>query len=77
MKKDVLGFAQQQENGTHRLGYRLIDERNVIDAELNRKRGTLAENLMKDIIKYVPHFTPSTPQDGVRSQHSMRKTHFD
>ena len=73
MLKHVFGFAKHQWNCIYRLGYNLTLTRNKEDAVLN-KTEAIAEAIIDRIRWYVPHYTPSIPQQFVLSKQTLSKT---
>ena len=69
MLKDVFGFAEHQEKATHGLGYKLTLTINEDDAVLDKAAGIADAGIKIDHIHwYVPHCTPSIPQQGILSK---------
>ena len=63
---DVFDFAEHQEKGTYDFGYRKLVTKKCNVAALNKAPGVAdAENIMSSIDLYVPHYTPSTSQQGI------------
>ena len=66
MLKDIFGFVQHQEKGTHGLGYKLTLTRNSDNAVLNKANATNnAKIKLNSIDWYVPHYTPSLAQEKI------------
>ena len=58
--KDIFGFAEHQEKGTYRLGYKLTLTRNTDNAVLN-KDNAVANGWVRinSLNWYIPHFSPN------------------
>ena len=58
--KDIFGFAENQENGTHGLGYKLTLTRNTDNAVLNKTATTNNAKVKINILDwYMPHYSPN------------------
>ena len=73
--KDILGFAEYQEEATYGLGYKLTLTRNSDNAVLNKgnaiKNGKIKINAKE---WYVPHYTLSMQQQNILSKQILNKT---
>ena len=59
MLKDVLGFAEHQENATYGLGFKLTLTTNKVDAVIEKAAGFAgARNKFDHIHWHVPHYIP-------------------
>ena len=68
MLKDVFGFAEHQEKATYGLSYKITSTMNINAAALNKGAGsTDAKIVIDEIHWYVPHYTPSIPQQALIS----------
>ena len=75
MLKDVFGFAEHQEKASYGLGYKLTLTRSKDGAVLDKAPGiTDAGIKLVNIQWYVPHYTPSIPQQGILSKQILSKT---
>ena len=73
--KDVFGFAEYQEKGTHGLGYKLTLTRNTDNAVLNKANAiNLGKIKINALEWYVPHYTPSIQQQSILSKQILKKT---
>ena len=74
MLKDFFSFAEQQEEATYGLGYKLTVTRNKGDA-VSDKTESIADTRIKidHIHWYVPHYTPFIQQQGILSEQNIRK----
>ena len=72
--KDLFGSVEHQEKATYGLGYKLTLPRNSDNYVLNKD---IATNIGKiKVIAtewYVPHYTPSIPQQAILSNRILRK----
>ena len=75
MLKDAFGFAEHQEKATYGIGYKLTLPRNNDEAVIDKVAG-IAEARIKihHIHWYVPHYTPSMQQQGIKSEELLNKT---
>ena len=72
--KDIFGFAEHQEKATYGLGYELTLTRNSDNAVLNKDNSTnIGKIKINAIERYVPHYSPSTPQQAILSQQISSK----
>ena len=75
MLKDVFGFAEHQEKATYVLGYKLTLTRNKDDAVIDKSGGVADARIKMDHIHwYVPHYTPSMPQQAIMSKQFFNNT---
>ena len=73
--KDIFGFAEYQDKGTYRLGYKLTLTRNTNNAVLNKDNAiNLGRIKINGIEWYVPHYTPSMQQQNILSKQIINKT---
>ena len=73
--KDVFGFAEYQEKGTHGLGFKLTLTRNTDNAVL--KKANAINNGKIRIIAlewYIPHYICSMQQQAILSKQILNKT---
>ena len=69
MLKDVFGFAEHHEKATYGLGYKLTLTRKKDDAVIDKSGGVADARIKIDHIHwYVPHYTPSMPQQAIKSE---------
>ena len=69
MLKDIFGFAEHQQKATFGLGYKLTLTRNKDEAVIDKVAATAEARIKIDHIHwYVPHYTPSMPQQGIMSE---------
>ena len=69
MLKDAFGFSDNQQKATYGLGYNLKLTREKNDTLLNKVQAIADARFKFDHIHcYVPHYTPSIPQQGVLSK---------
>ena len=74
MLKDFFSFAEQQEEATYGLGYKLTVTRNKGDAVLDKTESIADARIKIDHIHwYVPHYTPFIQQQGILSEQIIRK----
>ena len=73
--RDTFGFAEHQEKATYGIGYKLALTRNKDDAVIDKAAGSAEARTKIDYIHwYVPHYTPSTQQQGILSEQILNKT---
>ena len=73
--KDKLGFEENQQKATFRLGYQLALTRNKDDAVIDKAGGIVDARIKIDHIHWhVPHYTPPIQQQGVISKQTSRNT---
>ena len=74
MLKDVFGFAKHQEKATYGLGYKLTLTRNTDNAVLNKDNAINKAKIEIIAIEwYVPQYTPSFPQQAIKSTQILSK----
>ena len=72
--KDVFGFAEFQDKGTHGLGYKLTLTRNTDNTVLNKVNAINNGKIKINAIEwYVPHYTPMQ-QQAILSKQILNKT---
>ena len=75
MLKDKFGFSEHQEKGTFGIGYKLLLTRNTNNVVLNKDNATTIGKIkIIAIVWYVPHYTPSIPQQAISSKQILSKT---
>ena len=75
MLKDIFGFAEHQEKATYGLGYKLALTRNTDNSVLNKDTTINFGKIINNAIEwYVPHYTPSIPQQAMLSEQILSKT---
>ena len=58
--RDIFGFAEYQQVGTHGLGYKLTLTRNTDNAVLNKNNAVINGKIKINALEwYIPHYTPS------------------
>ena len=73
--KDVFGFAEYQEKGTYRLGYKSALTGNTDNAVLNKGKAINNGKIKIFAIEwYVPHYTPSIQQQSLSSKQILNRT---
>ena len=66
MLKDIFGFVQHQEKRNYGLGHKLTLTRSSDNAVLNIANATNNAKIKTNSIDwYVPHYTPSLPQEKI------------
>ena len=73
MLKDIFGFAEHHEKGTHGLGYKLILTRNSDNAVLNKGNAINNAKIKIIIDWYIPNYTPSLTQEKILMSHIVNK----
>ena len=75
MFKDTFGFVEHQERATCGLGYKLTPTGNKDDVILKKAEAIDDARVKIDNIHwYVPHYTTSSPQQGIISKQISSKT---
>ena len=75
MLKDVFCFAELQEEAIYGLGYNLTKTRNVDNSVLNKANATIfGKTKIISIELFVPHYTPSIPQQARLSKQILSRT---
>ena len=75
MRKDVSGFVEHQEKAIYALGYTLTLTGNTDEAVLDKAAGIANARIKFDRMHwYVPHYTPSIPQQAMLSKQTLSKT---
>ena len=75
MLKDTFGFAEHQENPTYGLGYKITLTRKSDKSVLNQDNAVNTGKIKINIGEcYVPHYTPSTPQQATLSKQNLNQT---
>ena len=75
MLKYDFGFAENQEEATFGLGYKLTLTRNKDEAVLDRAAGIADARVKIDhVFWFVPHYTPSIQQQCFLSKQNLSKT---
>ena len=75
MLQDIFRFAENQEEATYGLGYKLTLTRKKDDAVIDKAAGIADARVKIDHIHwYVPHYTPSIQQQGILSKQILSKT---
>ena len=75
MLQNISGFAENQENATYGLGYKLTLTRNGDDAVIGKVAGTANARIkIGHIHWYVPRYTPSIQQRCIVSKQILSKT---
>ena len=78
MLKDILGFSEHQEKSTCELEYKKTLTRNTDNAVLNKDNAiNNAKIKIIAIERYVPHYTPSIPQQTILLKQILSKTPTD
>ena len=80
--QDVFGFAEHQDNCTYCLGYKLTLQRNgdthvlghPAQADDAANLALVGRVIIDDISLYVPHYTPSKPNQKLMLGHIVSKT---
>ena len=74
MLKDVFGFAQHQQKATNGLGYKLTLTRNTDNSVFNKANAINKAKMTVSVYeRYVPHYTPSIPQQAILSKQILNK----
>ena len=75
MFRGIFGFAEHQEKTSYGPGFNLSPTRKEDEAVLD-KAASIADAWIKNdhIHWYVPHYTPSIPQQGISSEQILSKT---
>ena len=74
MLRDVLGFAEHQEKASYGLGYKLTLTRNSNSAVLSKDNAVNNAKIKINSIEwYIPHYTPSIPQQTMLSNQILSK----
>ena len=79
--KDVFGFAEQQDNCTHGLGYKTTFQRKSNNLVLSHGAGIDIEAnlalagrvIIEDLSWYFPHYTPSMSNQNLMLGHIVSK----
>ena len=75
MLKNDFAFAEHQQKATYGLGYKLTLTTKKDDAVLKKAEAIANARIKLDNIHwYVPHYTPSIPQQGMISKQILSKT---
>ena len=72
--KNAFGYAEHQEKATFGLGYKLTKTRNSDKSVLNKDNAiNIGKNKINAIEWYIPHYTPSIPQQAVLFKQILSK----
>ena len=72
--KDIFGFAEHEEKTTYGFGHKLTLPRNNDDSVLNQADAINIGKIEINAIElYVPHYTPSIPQQAILSKQISNK----
>ena len=72
--RDLFGFCEHQEKATFGLGYKLTLTRNSHNPVLNKANATnIGKIKLTSIEWYIPHYTPSIPQQATLSKQILSK----
>ena len=73
--KAVFDFAEHQEEATHGLEYILTKTGDNNDAVLNKSELSNIARIEINIVPwYIPHYTPSSSQQGILSKQTLNRT---
>ena len=74
MLKDAYNYVEHKEKATYSLGYKLTSTWNVDNSVLNNANATNIGKIKINAIElYVPHYTPSIPQQATLSKQILSK----